>query len=216
MWKLQQFLGFLFHSLWSPLSQSYQFFLRKICIVSIKPNRTESKEKKKIDLLSNITLEVTTNFVSARLLQKPIRLKIKKQKTKKKTFLYNGLSCEKKMTVSTSCCINNDLSSSSSSSSSSISREPTAAAAAPILANAPVAAPVSVSASANAAQDWTVASSADRRDDKPALASSKGSLYFFKDEIFETFFFHVWSEWASFLYIFLCYVFYFVFLWGFV
>ena len=79
-----------------PLSQSYQFFLRKICIVSIKPNKTESKEKKKIDLLSNITLEVTTNFVSARLLQKPIRLKIKKQKTKKKTFLYNGLSCEKK------------------------------------------------------------------------------------------------------------------------
>ena len=93
------------------------------------------------------------------------------------------------MTVCTSCCINNDLSSSSSSSSSSISREPTAAAATPILANALAAAPVSVSASANAAQDWTVASFADRLDDKPALASSKGSLYFFKDEIFETFFF---------------------------
>nr|POE64507.1 hypothetical protein CFP56_56807 [Quercus suber] len=36
-----------------------------------------------------------------------------------------------------------------------IIREPTAAAAAPILANAPTAAPVSAFASANASQDWT-------------------------------------------------------------
>ncbi|KAM3751783.1 hypothetical protein ACB098_04G136600 [Castanea mollissima] len=79
-------------------------------------------------------------------------------------------SVAKKTTVSASCCINDDL---SSSSSSSISREPTAASASPILANAPAAAPVSASSSANAAQDWTVASSADRRDDKPAPASSK-------------------------------------------
>ena len=150
--------------------------------------------------LSNIMLEVTTNFVpvrfsTARLLQKPIRLTIKpikKQKTKKKLF-FTMAPVVKKTTVSAFCCINNDLSSSSSSSSSSISREPMAAVAASILANAPAAAPVSVSASANAAQDWTVASSADRRDDKPALASSKGSLYFFKDEIFETFFFFMFE-----------------------
>jgi primary-amine oxidase len=64
-------------------------------------------------------------------------------------------SVAKKTTLSASCCINKDLP------SASISREVTAATLSSIVAPAKV----SASASANAAQDWTVAS-ADRRDDK--------------------------------------------------
>ena len=45
------------------------------------------KKKKKIDLLSNIMLEVTTNFVSARLLQKPIRLTIRPIKKHNSHFI---------------------------------------------------------------------------------------------------------------------------------
>ena len=75
------------------INSSYQFFFSgKFCAVSIKPNRTESKEKNKIDLLSNIMLEVTTNFVparfsTARLLQKPIRLTIRPIKKHNSHFI---------------------------------------------------------------------------------------------------------------------------------
>ena len=57
-------------------------------------NQTEpnQKKKKKIDLLSNIMLEVTTNFVparfsTARLLQKPIRLTIRPIKKHNSHFI---------------------------------------------------------------------------------------------------------------------------------
>ena len=75
----------LFHSL-----KVISFFSGKF--VQFPSNQTEPNQKRKkkinkIELLSNIMLEVMTNFVPVRLLQKPIRLTIKPIKKHNSHFI---------------------------------------------------------------------------------------------------------------------------------